>query len=111
MARMNTTLNVSYEIDAVPSLMDLAASGLGYTLIPDSTLHTVPLPGNLSYQKIAAPELYTTLCFVTPARSPKTQLPLEAACLAREVLLRELRLNRSEKKKTPPRRAKASRTV
>jgi LysR family nitrogen assimilation transcriptional regulator len=111
MARMNTTLNVSYEIDAVPSLMDLAASGLGYTLIPDSTLHTVPFPGNLSCQKIAAPELYTTLCFVTPARSPKAQLPLEAACLAREVLLRELRLSRSEKKKTPPRRAKASRTV
>jgi LysR family nitrogen assimilation transcriptional regulator len=104
MARMNKTLNVSYEIDAIPSLLDLAAAGLGYTLLPDSSLHTVPLPQNLSWQRIAAPELYTTLCFVTPARSPKTQLPQEAACLAREVLLRELKLERPEKKKAAARR-------
>jgi LysR family nitrogen assimilation transcriptional regulator len=100
MARMNTTLNISYEIDAVPSLLDLAAAGLGYTLLPDSTCRTLPLPANLSCQKIAAPELYTTLCFVAPARTPKTQLPQETACLAREVLLREFALNRPEKKRT-----------
>jgi LysR family nitrogen assimilation transcriptional regulator len=98
MARMNTVLNVNYEIDAVASLLDLAAAGLGYTLIPDSTLRTVPVPRHLSWQKIAAPELYTRLCFITPARRPEAQLTLEAAYVTRDVLLRELCLERTDER-------------
>jgi LysR family nitrogen assimilation transcriptional regulator len=93
MQRMGKTLKNTIEVDSVDSIMELAAKGLGYILIPESTVHTVPAGRNLHCQKIAAPELSTTLCLVTPSRQPQTLLPLETASLARRVLLRVLALD------------------
>jgi LysR family nitrogen assimilation transcriptional regulator len=97
MARMGASLNIICEVDAVGSLIDLAAAGLGYTMIPESTIGSFSAASHLCFHKIAAPELSTTLCLVTPSRQPRTQLPVEAARLAREVLVRELGLDRSAK--------------
>jgi DNA-binding transcriptional LysR family regulator len=79
--------------------MDLVASGLGYTISPESTMRTAPDGQNLSWQRIAVPELSSTLCMVTPSRQPHTQLPLEALYLTREALVQALRLDRSGKGK------------
>jgi LysR family nitrogen assimilation transcriptional regulator len=101
MQRMGRTLNNTIEVDCVVSIMDLAARGLGYILIPESTVRTVPVGSNLSCQRIAAPELSTTLCLVTPSRQPQTRLPLEAARLAHEVLLRVLGLDHPQEEASP----------
>jgi LysR family nitrogen assimilation transcriptional regulator len=93
MARVGAVLNVTFEVDAIGSLMDLASSGVGYTISPESTMRMAAGNGVLSWQRIAAPELSSTLCLVTPSRQPRTQLPVEVVHLAREVLVRELRLD------------------
>jgi LysR family nitrogen assimilation transcriptional regulator len=99
MARMGAVLNVSFEVDAVGSLIDLAAAGLGHVLLPESTVRTIRFRRHLCCQRINAPELTSTLCVVTPSRQPKTQLPMEAMSLTREVLVKELGLERSSKGK------------
>jgi LysR family nitrogen assimilation transcriptional regulator len=99
MARIGAVPNVIFEVDAIGSIMDLAASGLGYTISPESTMRTAPDGQNLSWQRIAVPELSSTLCMVTPSRQPHTQLPLEALYLTREALVQALRLDRSGKGK------------
>jgi LysR family nitrogen assimilation transcriptional regulator len=104
MARIGAVLNVTFEVDAISSIMDLAAAGLGYTISPESTMRTAPDGQKLSWQRVAVPELSSTLCLVTPSRQPHTQLPLEAAQLAREVLIRELRLERPGRAGTVARR-------
>lgn len=97
MARMGASLNIICEVDAVGSLIDLAAAGLGYTMIPESTISSFSDASNLCFHRIDAPELSTTLCLVTPSRQSRKQLPVEAARLARDVLVRELGLDRSQK--------------
>lgn len=99
MARMGTVLNVTFEVDAVGSLIDLAAAGLGHILLPESTIRTMRFGRHLCCQRVDAPELSSTLCIITPSRQPQTQLPLEALSLMREVLTRELGLERSSKGK------------
>jgi LysR family nitrogen assimilation transcriptional regulator len=108
MQRMGNTLNITIEIDSVSSIMELAAKGLGYILIPESTVPMVPAGSNLCCQKIVAPELFTTLCMVTPSRQPQTPLPLEAAHLAHEILLRMLGLALPQKYPDADRKADAT---
>jgi LysR family nitrogen assimilation transcriptional regulator len=96
MQRMGGVLNNTIEVDSVGSIMGLAAKGLGYILIPESTVPTIPPDSKLSCQKIDAPELSTTLCMVTQSRQPQTPLRFEAAQLAREVLLRVLDVERAD---------------
>jgi LysR family nitrogen assimilation transcriptional regulator len=99
MARIGAGLIVTFEVDAISSIMGLVAAGLGYTISPESTMRTAPDGRELSWQRVAVPELSSTLCLVTPSRQPHTQLPLEAAQLAREVLVQVLGLNQSGKGK------------
>jgi hypothetical protein len=54
----------------------------------------------LSWQRIAAPELSSRLCLVTPSSQPQTQLPVDAARLAHAMLLRELGLDRPQRSKS-----------
>jgi LysR family nitrogen assimilation transcriptional regulator len=98
MARMGAALNITFEVDAVSSLVDLAAAGLGYTMVPESTLGMFAASESLSCQRIDAPELSIRLCFVTPARQSQTPLPVEAARLARDVLGKQLGLDRHGKR-------------
>lgn len=84
-ARLGLRLNVTLEIDAAQSIMDLVALGLGYSVVPLNLRRAVWLP-KLSWQKIIRPSLETTLCLVIPLRWPRTPLPQEAAQLTRETL-------------------------
>lgn len=94
MARMGAVLNVRFEVNAVASMVDLAAEGLGYIWLPGSSVQAIRDDKRLCCQRIDAPEITSTLCLVTPSRQPQTQLPLEALKLMREVLVRELDTDR-----------------
>jgi LysR family nitrogen assimilation transcriptional regulator len=96
-ARMGAVLNIICEIDSVDSLIDLAATGLGYTMIPEYAIKSFSDSDDLFFHRIAAPGLSATLCLVTPSRQPRTQLPVEAVRLARDVLFRELGLDQIKK--------------
>jgi LysR family nitrogen assimilation transcriptional regulator len=95
MARMGASLNIICEVDSLDSLIDLAATGLGYTMIPEYAIKSLSNSSGLFFHRIAAPGLSPTLCLVTPSRRPRTQLPIEVVRLTRDVLVRELGLNRS----------------
>jgi LysR family nitrogen assimilation transcriptional regulator len=96
-ARSGISLNVTFEVDAVGSLLDLAAAGMGYTIVSDSALRTIAVNEQLWRWRINAPGLSTILCLVTSARRPRAQLPMAAVGLVREVLGREFGLNPAEK--------------
>jgi LysR family nitrogen assimilation transcriptional regulator len=99
MARMGAVLTIPFEVDAFDSLLGLVLAKLGYTICPESTMRANRADGRLSWQKIAAPELSSTICLVTPSRQPRTRLPLEAIDLVREVLTNELHLTGFRKAK------------
>lgn len=91
-AHMANSLDVRYEVDGVTSLLNLASAGLGYTIVPESTRTVAEGTEKLSWQRIAAPEIYTTLCFISSARKPEAPLVTEAGNVTRELVKRELRL-------------------
>lgn len=99
MARAGISLNVTFEVDAVGSLIKLAATGLGYTMLSESTLRTIPDNVPLWCCRINAPELSTTLALAMPSRQPRGQLPMAVVALARELLSIEFDLNKTEQAK------------
>lgn len=103
LARAGMTPNVVMEIDAVSSLFSLIEAGFGYSVVPESTMMVASKSRQLHCQRINAPGLATSLCFVTPARPPKTMLQSAAVGLAREVL-REILVPKSRKPGTGLRR-------
>jgi len=109
LARISVAPNIVMEIDAVGSIFDLIEAGIGYALIPENTIRVAPKSRLFRFQRIDAPELANTICFVTPARPPKTDMQRDAIRLAREIALRKLRpRNHRPEKARPVRRPKTS---
>ena len=70
-------------MDAIGSVLDLAAAGVGYAVVAASTTLAAPAALRARRQRIDAPGLETTLCLVTPARQTKAPLPLKLAKMTR----------------------------
>lgn len=102
LARAGMRPNVVMEIDAVGSLFSLIEAGFGYSVVPESTMNVARSSTQLYCQRIDTPELATPLCFVTPARPPKTMLQSAAVGLAREVL-KEILMPKQRKPGANPR--------
>jgi LysR family nitrogen assimilation transcriptional regulator len=85
-ARLGISLNISLEIDAVRSIVDLVEMGRGYTVMPVNSLRRDSHP-RLSWQRIVKPVIEVTICLVRPMRGAQTALPTEAAALARSTLV------------------------
>lgn len=97
MARLGMPMQVTIEVDAIGSIVDLAAAGAGYSVVSESTMLAAPASLRLSRQRIDAPGLETTLCLAAPARQPRTQLPVEVAQLTCDLLRRLLGVQRARK--------------
>jgi len=85
-ARLGISLNVSLEVDAVRSIVDLVEKGRGYTIMPLNSVRRSSHP-RLSWQRIVKPVIEVTICLVRPVRGAQTALPTEAAALARSTLV------------------------
>ena len=81
-ARLGLAVNVTLQVDASYSTMELVAQGMGYSIMPRLVERGSRLPP-LSWQKIADPVLETTLCMVMPAQQPNNPLVDAAAEMVR----------------------------
>jgi LysR family nitrogen assimilation transcriptional regulator len=90
MARRGLAPQINFEVDSVPSIIELVAKGFGYSIIPATTCLVVPAERGLHIERIDAPELSLALCFVAPARPAHTVLVSEAARDIRELVSRAL---------------------
>jgi LysR family nitrogen assimilation transcriptional regulator len=77
-ARLGLGVNVRLQVDSSHSTMELVAQAMGYSIMPRLVERGSHLP-SLSWQKIAAPALETTLSMVLPAQQPSNPLVLAAA--------------------------------
>lgn len=77
-ARLGLGVNVRLQVDSSHSTMELVAQGMGYSIMPRLVERGAHLPA-LSWQKIAAPALETTLSMVLPAQQPNNPLVAAAA--------------------------------
>ncbi|WP_172173688.1 LysR family transcriptional regulator [Paraburkholderia elongata] len=84
-ARLGIMLTMTFEIDAVRSIVELVERGVGYTVMPINSLRRSDYPA-LHWQKIVSPKIQVTLSMITPIKRPQTPLPVEAASLAKETL-------------------------
>lgn len=94
-ARLGKLPNIVFEVDAVGSLADLAASGVGYVIVPEGTLGLVMKVQPLSAQLIEAPEFAAVLSFITPSTQPQSALHERGLKLVSQVIYNELQLFRS----------------
>ncbi|PUA20447.1 LysR family transcriptional regulator [Glaciimonas sp. PCH181] len=85
-SRLGLGVNVTLQVDASFSTMELVAQGMGYSIMPRLVGRGSGLPA-LSWQKIANPELETTLCMVLQAQQPSNPLVVAAAEVARTSLM------------------------
>lgn len=77
-ARLGLGVNVTFQVDASHPTMELVAQGLGYAIMPRLVGREPHLPA-LSWQKIDAPVLETTLSMVLPTQQPSNPLVAAAA--------------------------------
>lgn len=87
-ARLGVMLDISLEIDSVRSISDLVQNGRGHTVMPRNSMRVGVGGRGLYWQKITNPEIKVTICLIRPVRRPQTALQLEAAALAKALLLK-----------------------
>lgn len=85
-ARRGLRLNIALEIDVVGSIVDLVAAGYGYSIVPKNVMRLPGDAGNISWHRIDAEGLTTTLSIVTATRQPLSSLARETAAMLREVM-------------------------
>ncbi|MGK5079310.1 LysR family transcriptional regulator [Janthinobacterium sp. HLX7-2] len=84
-ARLGLGVNVTLQVDASYSTMELVAQGLGYSIMPRLVERGSRLPP-LCWQKITDPVLETTLSMVLPLQQPNNPLLTAAAEVVRSSL-------------------------
>jgi LysR family nitrogen assimilation transcriptional regulator len=84
-ARLGLGVNVTLQVDASYSTMELVAQGMGYSIMPRLMERRSGQPA-LSWQKIENPALETTLCMVLPSQQPSNPLVAAAAEVMRTSL-------------------------
>jgi LysR family nitrogen assimilation transcriptional regulator len=85
------TPNVVMEVDSVSSTLKLAQAGVGYAVIPETTIAVLPRTGpDLSCQRIEAPGVLATLCFIQSNKLGAMSLQAKAARACRDEIVRVL---------------------
>lgn len=80
-----TRLNVVVEIDAVHTIVELAAMGHGCAILPRSSVHFAPTDVPLSIATITSPHIRNNLVLATPRNRPVTRLAAGTADLMRSL--------------------------
>jgi len=86
MASLGLRLNVTLEVEGIPSVLDLVANGHGHAVLPRATILGVPWKWSLTCRRIVRPAVMTTLALATAARRPVTPLMTSTADLVSDLL-------------------------
>ncbi len=94
LAAIGARINVAWEIDGIPAILDLVARGHGYAVLSLNAIRNDRLRSQLLPRPIVRPRLVTSLAIATPAQRPLTPLAKKVLELVRELAPRELESNR-----------------
>lgn len=90
LATIGARINVAWEIDGIPAILDLVARGHGYAVLSLNAIRNDPLRTQLLPCPIVKPRLVTSLAIATPAQRPLTPLAKKVVELVRELAPGEL---------------------
>lgn len=90
LAAIGARIEVAWEVDGIPAILDLVARGHGHAVLSLNALRNDPARERLRAHPIVKPRLATTLAIATPSQRPMTPLAKQLAELLRELAPREL---------------------
>ena len=90
LAHSGGKLDVAWEVDVIPTIVELAARGFGHAVLPMNSVHNHPARHRLVLRPIVRPRLAIDLALVTSTHRPLTPLASRLAALARDLVAREL---------------------
>ena len=82
-ARHGMTLDIALEIDAIPSVLDLVARGIGHAILSRTAIHTWGMSGVVRARRIVGPGIVSRLVIATSAQRPLTGLARSTIALIR----------------------------
>jgi LysR family transcriptional regulator, nitrogen assimilation regulatory protein len=74
LAKAGLKMNVAWEVDGVPSILDLTRQGYGYAVLPPIAVHEDLVPGQFLARSIVDPDLAIPLALATSSQRPVTPL-------------------------------------
>jgi LysR family nitrogen assimilation transcriptional regulator len=90
LANAGFRMNVAWEIDGVPPILDLVRQGYGYAVLPSAAIHEDLVPGHLLARPIVEPDLAISLSLATPSQRPMTPLVRQVSDLLRQAARKRL---------------------
>lgn len=89
-ARVGLKPRIAFEIDGIPSILDLVHEGYGFAILPRTSLRAHVHAGDFIASPIVEPRLKARLSLITSAQRPATPLSGQALELVRELAINEL---------------------
>ncbi len=86
LANVGARINVAWEVDGIPAIVDLVARGHGHAVLTINAIRNHPQRLALLPRPIIAPKLAIRLALATPSRRPLTPLAREVVTLVKELV-------------------------
>jgi len=90
-------MNLIYEVDALPVLIDMVRRRLGFTVLPYSSVHALLRAGDLSFATLQSASTLRRLCLARPAE----RAPAPALLALRHTIIDLVRSGAAELRWTP----------
>lgn len=90
LAALGARINVAWEVDGIPAILDLVARGQGHAVLSLNAIRNDPSSARLLPRPIVKPKLATSLAIATSSQRPLTPLARQVLSLVRELAPREL---------------------
>jgi LysR family nitrogen assimilation transcriptional regulator len=79
-------IDVAWEVDGIPAIVDLVARGYGHAVLPMNAIRNHPLRLQLLPRPIVKPKLAITLALVTSSQRPMTPLARQVVGLVKDLM-------------------------
>jgi len=91
LATVDRKLQVAYEIESIPAVIDLVRQGFGFAVLPLNAVTSTPWVGEVLVRPIVSPVLTTSLSIVTSTQRPTGPLLRKALEVIRDIVRHEIR--------------------
>jgi LysR family transcriptional regulator, nitrogen assimilation regulatory protein len=90
LANAGVKMNVAWEVDGIPPILDLVHQGYGYAVLPLTAIHEDLVLGPFVARPIMEPDLIIPLSLVTSSQRPMTPLVRQVVDLLRQAVRKRL---------------------
>jgi LysR family nitrogen assimilation transcriptional regulator len=95
LATVERKLQVAYEIESIPAVIDLVRQGFGFAVLPRNAVTSTRWADEVQVRPIVAPVLMTSLSIATSTQRPTGPLMRKALAMIREVVRQEIQATES----------------